>query len=201
MISQYLDATAIHVFRYALASADMYYSEVEQRDVFLGRDGQGKFGIWGETARAGPSTKVDLCEVFLEYAMYCCSWCNMAERQYLMQDFGERLGHTLARYLKQNPALLESTNPAIRGLEIVFETAGACFSSQPTEEGVCFRVTECPLEDTSKSSGLPNVELALHGINSMCRSVILDINPDAAVNVSSDMPPVFMIAFAKAVRR
>jgi hypothetical protein len=110
-----------------------------------------------------------------------------------MQNFGERLGHAVAQYLKENPPLLAGENPAVRALEDVFETIGACFSAEYSGVEVRFMVTDCPLENTSKRSGLPNVELAHHGINAMCRSLILDINPDVTVNASSDIRPEFVL--------
>ena len=193
MTTKYNEPSAVHLFRYTLASADMYYSEVEERDVFIGNDEQGNFGIWGETVDGDPSTKINLCEIFLEYGLYCCSWCGMAERLYHMQSFGEQLGHAVAQYLRENPSLLVGENPAICALEHVFETIGACFSATYSETEVRFMVTDCPLENASKRSGLPNVELAHHGINSMCRCLILDINPEVTVNASSEIRPEFIL--------
>ena len=199
MTTKYFEPSAVHLFRYVLASADMYYSEVEERDVFIGNDELGNFGIWGVTADGCPSTKINLCEIFLEYGMYCCSWCSAAERLYHMQNFGEKLGHAVAQYLRENPPLLAGENQAVRALEDVFETIGACFSAKYSGAEVRFMVTDCRLENTSKRSGLPNVELAHHGINAMCRSLILDINPDVTVNVSSDIRPEFILTITDPV--
>jgi hypothetical protein len=54
-------------------------------------------------------------------------------------------------------------------------------------------VTDCPLENASKQAGLPNVELAHYGVNSMCKTLILDINPEVIVNASSEIRPEFIL--------
>ncbi len=199
MTTKYFELSTVHLFRYKLASADMFYSEAGQRDVFLGHDEHGNFAIWGETADGDPSTKINLCEIFLEYGLYCCSWCSMDEKLYHMQYFGNQLGHSLAQYLKENPPLLEAENPAVRALEHVFRTIGACFSAEYSEGEVRFMVTDCPLENAAKHAGLYNVDLAHHGINAMCRSLILDINPDVTVNVSSGIRPEFILTITAPV--
>ena len=113
MITKPYEPSTLRLFQYVVASADMYYAEQEQRDVFLGRDDAGHIRIWGQTANGGPSTRIGLCRVFLEYGLYCSSWCSRAEANYHMQNFGDRLGHRLAKYLQANPALLAPDDPTV----------------------------------------------------------------------------------------
>src|SRR5512135_2818517 len=91
--------------QYSVSSGDMYFAELEQREVLLGKDSAGHIRIWAETSGGGASAKIGLCRVFLEYALYCSSWCSRAEARYHMENFGERLGRGLARYLQANPDL------------------------------------------------------------------------------------------------
>lgn len=199
MTTKYSGESTLRLFQYVVASADMYYAEQEQRDVFLGRDDYGHIRIWGQTANGGPSTRIGLCRVFLEYGLYCSSWCSRAEAQYHMRNFGERLGHALARYLLDKPALLASDDPTVRALEYVFDGLDASFSEDHIEAGVRFLVTYCPVEDAANRSGLPNVELAHHGINAMCRRLILDVNPHLVVKTLPDTSPKFMFTITTAV--
>jgi hypothetical protein len=170
----------------------MYYAEFEQRDVFVGKDDHGHIRIWGQTTNGGPSTRIGLCRIFLEYGLYCSSWCHTAEAHYHMKNFGERLGHGLAKYLKNHPALLVSNDPTVRALEYVFEGLDACFSEDHVEAGVRFLVTYCPVEDAAKRSGLSNVELARCGINALCRRLILDMNPHLIVKTLPETSAEFM---------
>jgi len=198
--TEYSVPTATHLFRYVLGSADMYCCEDEQRDVFAGTDEKGIFRIWGETAEAGSTAKIDLCRILLEYGLYCCSWCSTAERLEHMQEFGARIGQSLAQYFGANPWLGVAEDSAVRALEIVFGTTDACFSAQLSDSGVRFRITDCPLENEAKRSGLPSLELAHHGMSAMCRSLILDTNPHASVDTSSDASGEFTLTIgAKAL--
>ncbi len=199
MTIQVCAPSTLRLFRYTVASADMYYAEQEQRDVILGKDDYGHIRIWGQTANGGLSTRIGLCRVFLEYGLYCSSWCGAAEAQYHMQNFGERLGHALARYLQDNPALLAADDPTVRALEYVFDGMEASFSEDYREAGVRFLVTYCPVEDAARRSGLPNVELARHGINAMCRRLILDVNPNLVVKTLPDNSPAFMFTITAPV--
>ncbi len=199
MTTKNIEPSTLRLFQYVVASADMYYAEEEQRDVFLGKDDAGHIRIWGQTANGGPSTRIGLCRVFLEYGLYCSSWCSSAEALYHMQDFGERLGHRLAKYLQDNPALLAPDDPTVRALEQVFGAIGADFSEDQIEAGVRFLLTYCPVEDAAKRYGLPYVGLAHRGINAMCRSLILDMNPHLIVYTSPDTLPEFMFTITAAV--
>ncbi len=192
MSSEDLDSTAVNLFQYLVASSDLYYAEQEQRDVFLGKDWRGHIRLWGQTANSGPTTRIGLCRVFLEYGLYCTSWCSITEAQYHMQDFGERLGHCLADYLRANPGILAADDPTLRALEQVFETIGADFSEQQLDAGVRFLATHCLLEESARRSGLPDVELARHGIHAMCRALLLDMDPGLVVKSSSDNEPDFV---------
>ncbi len=183
---------AVHLFRYMVASGDMYYTEEQQRDVLLGRDRRGHIRIWGVTSDGDPSDRVDLSQVFLEYALYCCAWCGPDEARFHMQDLGEQVGHRLAAYLQENPALLAIDDPMLCALEQILGTIGADCIEEHLDSGVRFLVSHCELEDVAKRSGLCNVELAHHGINALCRTLILDMSPRSVVCTAPDTQPEFM---------
>lgn len=181
-----------HVTRllsYALASADMYYAEMERRDIFLSGDEQGTFCIWGKTVDAELSTKIDLFQIFLEYALYCCTWANAEETLCNMRNFGERLGRSLAKQLESDILLLPKSASQI--LKNVFETVDTHPFVETVDAGVRVIVTDSPLEKAAKRSGLWNIELARAGINSMCQSLIRCLNPSFVVSASSGAPSEF----------
>ena len=196
MTIQYYEPHTAHLCQYVIASADMYFCEMEQRDVFLGNDKYGNLTLWGEIAGRGPSTKIDLCEIFLEYGLYCCSWCSMAETLYHMRDFGEQIGRSLAKYLTENPSLLAPENPAVRALEHTIEMMGARFSAEHSGTETRLIVTDCPLAKTAERSGLRNIELARHGINSMCKSLIHAMDPNLNLSTSSPDQPEFIFTIS-----
>lgn len=186
-----LETSAVHLFRYSVASADMYFSEMEQRDVLIGKADDGQVRIWGQMVEGGPSTKVELCRVFLEHALYCSCCYGEAEAVYQMQTFGQRLGRQLAEYLKVNPALVTSKNAALGALECLFGTLHAGYFEDYAPAGVRFVVTDCPLEEAARRSGLPQVELARCGLNAMCQSLCTGMNPDLSVSALPATRPEF----------
>ncbi len=159
-----------------------HYSMLQHRDIFIGKDEDGRMRIWGQTANGGPSTRIELCQVFLEYALYCASSFGAEEAKYQMQFFGEAIGRRLSDFLKQNPILLPSKNAALGALECLFGTIQAEFFEDYAESGARFVVTDCPLEDAAERTGLPNSELARQGVNAMCRSLCTGVNPKVIVN-------------------
>ena len=167
------DPSAVQLFQYSM---------LQQRDIFIGKDEDGRMRIWGQTANGGPSTRIELCQVFLEYALYCASSFGATEAQYQMQFLGEAIGRRLSDFLRQNPMLMPSKNPALGALECLFGTIQAEFFEDYAESGARFVVTNCPLEEAAERSGLPNVELARHGVNAMCRSLCQGVSPKATVN-------------------
>ncbi len=199
MITQPAERHVTHLFRYSIASADMYYAEMEQRDVFLSYDGQGNFRICGEIVGGGSSTATDLFRVFLEYGLYCCSWCNMAEALYHMQDFGECFGRSLAAHLKDivPPSMLDDST--VQVLKCIFETADVSLSIENIGGEVRIVITDFPLDKAAECSGLRNVELARHGINSMCQTLIQGINPSLHLSASSDARSEFIYTISTSI--
>lgn len=66
-------AHVTQLLNYPIASRDMYYSVVNERTICVCDDPLQGFHIWGEIPGGGISTAVDLCQVFLEYAMTCAA--------------------------------------------------------------------------------------------------------------------------------
>lgn len=170
------DPSAVQLFEYSM---------LQKRDVFIGKDEDGRMRIWGQTANGGPSTRIELCQVFLEYALYCATSFGDKEAQFQMQFFGEAIGRRLADFLRQNPMLMPSKNPALGALECLFGTIQAEFFEDYAETGARFVVTNCPLEDAADRSGLPNVELARHGVNAMCESLCQGVSPKSKVSTQA----------------
>lgn len=169
------------LYRYAIASSDMYYTELAQRDVYVEDDPVKGFRIWGEVGSLGPDSAIDLCQMFLEQALYYRSWCRMDEARYHMRDFGERLGLALARFLQQHPPADVINNPGACALLYVWESMKVQITVEQVGPELRFIFAECPLYDTAERTGLREVELALEAVNSLCQSLIHTIDPHLSV--------------------
>ncbi len=189
---------AVRLLQYSVSSGDMFFAEVEHRAVLLGKDDLGHIRVWGEDA-SGPSHKIGLCRVFLEYAMHSASRCSTAEALDHMECFGERLGHNLAMYIQENPDLVAADDPTVRALEQVFGAIGVDFTEDRLQEGVRFLASHCPIEEAAKRSGLVHTELARHGVHAMCRTLIHEMNPGVILLTAQDTQPELMFTLTPAL--
>jgi hypothetical protein len=172
-----------HVLRYEVGDA--------ARDLFVGEDDDGQVRVWGEISEEKGTTKVDLCKVFLEYALHCANTHSRDTAAEQVALFGQQIGMQLAEYLKRNPELVKTKNVALGALECLFGNIRASYFEDYAASGVRFVVTECPLEEAAKRSGLEDVELARHGVNSMCQSLCQGMSPEAVVKALPDSRPDF----------
>lgn len=199
MSTEHSKSHIAHLFRYSIASADMYYTEFGLRDVLMTSDDQANFYIWGEMAGGDTPTTIELCEIFLEYAMYCCTFCSPDEALYYMQDFGQRMGQAVGKFLGENTCLFQSGDPTDGALEHLFQTINARILIQHSGDIEHFVVIDFPLEKAAASSGLQNIELAHYGMNIMCQSMIQTINPTVIVETSPKAYPEFVFSIFKPV--
>lgn len=169
------------VCRYPIASNDMYYNEVGQRDVFVQDDLLHGFQIWGELTGAGPETTIPLCEIFLEYAMFCQTGYDQNQAYALMESFGSGLGQAVAMYMLDNIFLNGFPNPGVCALECVLETLKVNFTIHQIGPELRFIICDCPFDKTAGQTGLPQSELAHVGLNAMCQGLLKVIQPELPV--------------------
>ncbi len=169
------------ICRYPIASSDMYYGEVGQRDVFARDDLVHGFQIWGELTGAGEETSITLCEIFLEYAMFCQTGYEENQAYALMESFGSGLGQAVAMYMLDNIFLNGFPNPGVCALECVLETMRVNFTIHQIGPELRFVIVDCPFEKTASQTGLPQSELAHSGLNAMCQGLLKVIQPELPV--------------------
>ena len=169
------------ICRYPIASTDMYYNEVGQRDVYAYDDIVHGFQIWGELTGAGEQTAISLCEIFLEYAMFCQTGHEENQSYALMESFGTGLGQAVAMYLLDNIFLDGFPNPGVCALECVLETLRVDFTIHQIGPELRFIICDCPFDKTAGQTGLPQSELAHVGLNAMCQGLLKVIQPELPV--------------------
>lgn len=180
--------------RYSIASTDMYYTELEQRDVFAHDDPQKGFQIWGQIPGGGASTSIDLCQMFLEYAMYSRTWCRPDEAIYNVQGFGTRLGLALAKFMQGNPPPESSTCVGACALMCLLESMNVQLNIEQVGPELRFIFAECPLVETAERTGLREADLALYGVNAMCQSMVNAIDPHLTIHMPARISQEFVYA-------
>jgi hypothetical protein len=169
------------ICRYPIASTDMYYGEIGQRDVFVRDDLFHGFQIWGELTGAGDDTAIPLCEIFLEYAMTCQTSYPEDQAYALMESFGSGMGQAVAMYMLDNIFVDGLPNPGVCALECLMETMKVDFTIHQIGPELRFIICDCPFEKTAGQTGLPESELAHTGLNAMCQGLLKVIQPELPV--------------------
>ncbi len=169
------------ICRYPIATSDMYYNETGQRDVFVRDDLLHGFQIWGELTGSGPETAISLCEIFLEYAMFCQTGFDDIQAYALMESFGSGLGQAVAVYMEDNIFMDGFPNPGICALECILETLKVDFTIHQVGPELRFIICDCPFGKTAGQTGLPQSELAHVGLNAMCQGLLKVIQPELPV--------------------
>ncbi len=169
------------ICRYPIASSDMYYSEVGQRDVFVRDDLIHGFQIWGELTGGGEETSISLCEIFLEYAMSCQTGYEEDQAYAVMESFGSGLGQAVAMYMLDNIFLAGFPNPGVCAMECVLETLKVDFTLHQIGPELRFIICDCPFERAAAQTGLPQSELAHVGLDAMCQGLLKVIQPELPV--------------------
>lgn len=167
---------------FAIASADMFYSEVAQRDIYMRDDPETGFHIWGQIEGGGTS-EADLGEVLLEYAMSAVAVGNLPQAFRQIDGFGRKLGERLAIHIMQSTPAENTVSRAACALECVLEALGVEFVVEHDGDELSYTLAHCPLCDTSDRSGLSHVEVAHHGLSALCHSLIHSLDPDLRVKL------------------
>jgi hypothetical protein len=188
------------ICRYPIATSDLYYTEAGQRDVYVRDDTLHGFQIWGELSGAGEETAIPLCEIFLEYAMFCQTGFEESQGYALMESFGSGLGQAVAIYMQDDTFLNGFPNPGVCALECVLETLRVDFTIHQIGPELRFIICDCPFDRTASQTGLPQSELAHVGLNAMCQGLLKVIQPELPVASPVDERYDHIFAIDTAIR-
>jgi hypothetical protein len=178
--------TETPIYTYKIASGDMRYIEINQRNIFLRQDPNLGLIVRGELPGCGVGCYADLSEMFLEYAMTCEGCKSPQEAEESVAGFGTSLGEILVQRL--GPKLTDQE--AVERLSIAFEftlkSMTVPFSIERSEDQLHFALEYCPLCDSGGRLGLNReLELARHGFIALCQSMIYALAPHWSLRTPS----------------
>ncbi len=186
---------------YTIASGDMRYIEINKRDVYLRGDPQKGLLIRGEVPECGVDCDVNLNHILLEHAM-TCSGCKEPEMARDIADqFGRRLGQTLAIWLCQDAPETPHCDQLCDSFEVILKSMDAPYQRECNDEILVYDLEECPLLDTAKSNGFSQwTPMARHSFLSLCKSIISTLQPTWDLQRPNGVDaggPIHRIAIAK----
>jgi hypothetical protein len=166
-----------HFFSYPIASADMFYSVENEREVCISQDPDFGFHIWGELLGVGKKSAVDLCDIFFEYALTCSALGDQSRTLECMESFAVRLGKHLAEYINAINLTERSQYRDAFALGCVMEAMHAHFTMEQDDTGSHYIIKICPICECSGRTYLPFVELVHFGFYKLCQGLIQELDP------------------------
>jgi hypothetical protein len=154
------------LFSYVIASGEMHYIEINQREIYLRRDSSGGYIVSGEIPGCGSSCHADLSQIFLEFAITCEGCKQEAVVLETAVMFGERLGKLLVGRLAAGSGIQQFCSAYGR----VLVSMNAAYTLQEGEDLLRYSLAECPLRaaavDTGLSRGIPTAQAAFIALTS-----------------------------------
>jgi hypothetical protein len=167
------------VFSYAIASADMRYIEIGERDIYLRNDPEAGLVFRGEISGCGSNCFVELNEILLEYAMSCEGCRDQSVASQEVVRFGEHLGEVLVAKTYKNIAKLPTTEKLSSAFKCILNSMSATYIEESKENHLEYSLGCCPLRECAKSTGLSrSVEMAHLSFIALCKSLIKALAPN-----------------------
>jgi hypothetical protein len=162
-----------------IASADMTYNEIAEREVYLLGDAEVGYALRGEITGCGDGCYTDLNQVFLEFAMSCEGCTDQQSAEASIARFGRRLGTLLAENVPFDRAASSDLDRLSLTFGCVLNSMSVPFSVMQTADRLEYALDYCPLCQAGQITGL-NRELALarHGFAALCQSLAGTVAPD-----------------------
>jgi len=170
------------LYTYVIASGDMRYIEINQRNLFLRHDPNLGLILRGELPGCGAGCYADLSQVLLEYAMTCEGCKSPQEASEYVAGFGKRLGEQLAQCLEVEIAPLTSHDRLPAAIEILLKSMVVAYTSEVSQQRLAYKLEHCPLCEAGSSSGMGReMEMARHGFAALCASLVAAVAPGWSV--------------------
>lgn len=166
------------VFSYTLASGDLRYIEIGEREIYLRQiPTKGKI-FRGEISGMGPEYYINLSEILLEYAMSCegCSRAELASE--MLTHFGDQLGQIYLQKVHQQSSDQEAIENLSTAITCLLDSMDAKYNEN-TQPGKLEYILECcPLSECAKDTGLNrSVEMAYLSLITLFNTVISGVSP------------------------
>ena len=155
---------------YVIASSNMRYIEINERDIYLRDDPQLGPVLRGEIPECGADCHTNLSQMLLEQAMSCDDCRDQAATARHVDHFGERLGEQLIAAHSGN--LPEMMTIILNSMDVSFEKVVTAVSLQ-------FNLAHCPIQKvaTSSASNLWTAS-ARRAFVTLCSSVVQALAPE-----------------------
>lgn len=167
------------IYTYVIASGDMRYIEINERQIYLIYDPVMAYYLRGEMPGCGAGCYADLSQIFLEYVLSCEGCRDSAEAQASTVQFGTHLGRNLALRLAECYSDFTAPEQLSAGLECAFNSLNVAFIVERRLNSLHYSIEWCPICQSADHSGLSRAASAAHhGLVAFLHSLVETIAPD-----------------------
>ena len=167
------DIQEAHLLSYIIASSDMRYIQINERDVYLRHDPDLGLVIRGEVPGCGPSCDSNLSYMLLEYSMSCEDCRDHVKTAESVDRFGEHLGRVFIDGLYQEAPKVFKADQLADAFEIILNSMGVQFKKELTDEHLRYDLAHSPLHETAGKTGLVlQVAMAHRAFVALCKNIL-----------------------------
>lgn len=179
MLTASQEARGERLLRYVIASSDMRYIEINQRDVYLRDDPQLGLVVRGEVPECGPECDADLSQMLLEYTMSCVNCRDHAATASYMDHFGHNLGEQLIARLYDGAPDATGLDRASEVMDIVLNSMGVAFQKELAPDHLRYGLAYCPIHQAARNSGLSRwIAEAHRAFVTLCNHILQTLAPE-----------------------
>ena len=173
MLLKDLQIRECRLFTYVIGSADVWFSAVNERTLYLRNDPTLGPVIRGEICDFSPECHVGLGQVLLEYALSCEGCQEQDNAGELVACVGERLGRILATRLFQDAPDLPEIDRITGAFTFLLQSLEAQAHMEVTASGIRYTLARCPLEQVAHDTGLlQGLAAARRGVIALCANLL-----------------------------
>lgn len=167
------------VYSYALASGDMRYIEIGERDIYLRQIPQKGLIFRGEISGCGADCYAELNEILLEFAMSCEGCREQSEAEVQVTRFGEQIGKILSKNLNQDILKLSDVEKLSSAFRCILDSMTSKFTEKISQDQLGYTLDCCPLTECAINTGFTrSVEMAHLSFVALCTSLVQELSPD-----------------------
>lgn len=178
-MTEILETLDAPVFSYPLASGDMRYIEIGEREIYLRSDTPSGIVFRGEISGCGSECFVELNEILLEYAMSCEGCREESKAGEEVSCFGEHLGKILVANIDDDIADMSVEDKLAYTFKCILNSMSSKYSENISVDRLEYSLDCCPLRECARDTGLNrSVEMAQISFVALCNYLIKSLAPD-----------------------